>query len=131
MIYLFSMNIEKRNEKIRSSQLSAKELSEKYGISYERVRQIIRNDKEKQVKRLLYISKEYSKNVSKIIETDMNKEVRRLSSKGRNKIIIIQKIIFIRTLKDKYGMSLYRIAKLFGNNYGTIFHLYKKVGVKI
>lgn len=124
-------NIQKRNEKIKSSNLSIQELSDKYGISYERVRQIVRNDKERQLKRLLFITKEYKENVSRIIESDINKEVYRLSSKGRNKIIIIQKVIFIKTLKDKYGMSLYRIAKLFGNNYGTIAHLYKKVGIKI
>jgi len=125
------MNIQRRNLKIKESNLSKQELADKYGISYERIRQIIRNDKERQMKRLLYIAKEYKENVSKIIESDINKEVRRLSSKGRNKIIIIQKVIFIKTLKDKYGMSLYRIAKLFGNNYGTIAHLYKKVGIKI
>jgi len=125
------MNIKTRNEKIKESNLSMQELADKYGISYERIRQIIRNDKERQKKRIVYISREYKENVSRIIESDINKEVHRLSSKGRTKIIIIQKIIFIKTLKDKYGMSLYRIAKLFGNNYGTIAHLYKKVGIKI
>jgi len=125
------MNIKQRDEKIKNSDLSIQELADKYKISYERVRQIIRNDKERQKKRFLFIAREYKQNVSKIIETDINKEVHRLTSKGRNKIIIVQKIIFIKTLKDKYGMSLYRIAKLFGNNYGTIAHLYKKVGIKI
>lgn len=125
------MNIKKRNEKIKESNLSMQELADKYGISYERIRQIIRNDKQKQKERIVHVAAEYRMNVHEIIQNDMNKEVHRLKSKGRNRIIIIQKIIFIKTLKDDYGMSLYRIAKLFGNNYGTIAHLYKKVGIKI
>jgi len=125
------MNIQQRNQRIKDSNLSIQELANKYKISYERVRQILRDDKERQIKRFLFIAKEYQENVSKIIETDINKEIQRLKSKGRNKIIIIQKVIFIKTLKDTYGMSLYRIAKLFGNSYGTIIHLYKKVGIKI
>lgn len=124
------MNIKQRNALIISSTLSIEELSKKYKISYERVRQIIRNDKEKQKERFVKIGKEYQKNVCKIIESDINKEIKRLSSKGRGKIIILQKVILIKTLKDKYKMSLYRIAKLFGNNYGTILHLYKSYNLK-
>ena len=124
------MNIKQRNALIISSTLSIEELSKKHKISYERVRQIIRNDKERQKKRFVEIGKEYQKNVCKIIESDVNKEIKRLSSKGRGKIIILQKVILIKTLKDKYKMSLYRIARLFGNNYGTIAHLYKSYNLK-
>lgn len=130
MISLFSMNINKRNDKIKSSKLSIQELSDKYGISYERVRQIIRKNKNADKQKFVTIAKEYQKNVYKIIETDINKEIKRLSNKGRNKFIILQKVILIRALKNHYKMSLYRIAKLFGNNYGTILHLYKSYNLK-
>lgn len=124
------MNIKKRDQRIKDSSLSIQELSDKYGISYERIRQIVRNDRGRQLKRFVSVGIEYKKNVCSIIESDLNKEIHRILSKGRNKIIIIQKVILIKTLKDKYKMSLYRIAKLFGNNYGTIAHLYKSSKLK-
>lgn len=124
------MNIKKRDERIKSSNLSIQELSDKYGISYERIRQIVKNDRGRQLKRFVSVEIEYKKNVCSIIESDLNKEIHRILSKGRKKIIIIQKVILIKTLKDKYKMSLYRIAKLFGNNYGTITHLYKSRKLK-
>lgn len=130
MIFHFSMNIKKRDQRIKDSSLSIQELSDKYGISYERIRQIVRNDRGRQLKRFVSVGIEYKKNVCSIIESDLNKEIHRILSKGRNKIIIIQKVILIKTLKDKYKMSLYRIAKLFGNNYGTIAHLYKSSKLK-
>ena len=130
MIFLFNMNIKQRNEKIKSSKLSIQKLSDKYGISYERIRQIIRSDKNADKKKFVKIAKEYQKNVHQVIQTDLNKEIKRLSNKGRNKFIILQKVILIRTLKNDYKMSLYRIAKLFGNNYGTILHLYKSYNLK-
>ena len=115
------MNIKTRNEKIKESNLSMQELADKYGISYERIRQIIRNDKERQKKRIVYISREYKENVSRIIESDINKEVHRLSSKGRTKIIIIQKPNYLWLVrrpeaKINHRQSPKRRLKIFPSN---------------
>lgn len=118
------MYIKTRNSRIRNSKLSIKELSKKYSISYERVRQIIHNNEEREKLQILKIKNQYQKQIKNIIRTYLQQEIKRLSNKGRKKIIIIQKVILIRSLKDDFNYSFAKIARLFKNDYTTIYHLY-------
>lgn len=118
------MKIKTRDNRIKESNLSIKEISLKYDISYERARQIIRNERNKKIQYYETIRVEYAKQVDKLIQNNLQQEIKRLSNKGRTKEIIIQKIILIRVLRDNYFYPFIQIAKLFNNNYHTIRHLY-------
>jgi hypothetical protein len=118
------MKIQNRNKKIRSSRLSTRKLAKKYHLSCSRIRQIIQRVDDRNKLSYQKIQKEYSKKVKSLIENNLNQEIKRLSDKGRCKKIIIQKVILIRCLKDVYGFSLHKIARLFKNHHSTIGHLY-------
>lgn len=119
------MLIRTRNKRIQKSKLSIKEIAERYSISYERVRQIKLNLEQKEKEQVEKIRKEYQKQVKNIIRENLPQEIKRLSNKGRNKKIIIQKIILIKSLRNDFNFSFIRIAKLFKNDYSTIRHLYQ------
>ena len=121
------MKISTRNNRIQKSKLSIKKLSLKYNLSYERTRQIVQNHKQREKDYILKIKKEYSKNVKKIVDNNLQQEIKRLSNKGRNKKIIIQKVILIQCLKNNFGYSFLQIARLFKNDYTTIRHLYSQL----
>jgi len=118
------MKITTRDSRIKELNLSIKEISLKYNISYERARQIVRNERAKKLQYYKTIQVEYTIQVDKLIQNNLQLEIKRLSNKGRTKEIIIQKIILIRSLRDNYFYPFIQIAKLFNNNYHTIRHLY-------
>jgi transcriptional regulator with XRE-family HTH domain len=120
------MKIETRNNRIKTSKLSITELAKRYGVSYERARQIRKGEEERRLKQIEKIRKEYKKNVNELIRNNLTSEIKRLSNKGRQKKIIIQKTILIKALKDNFNYSITNIAKLFKNDHTTIMYLYLK-----
>src|SRR3990167_6743832 len=115
------MKIKIRNKRIKSSKLQIKELAKKYNLSYERIRQIRLAKKETHSK----VKSEYEKRVKQIVRRGLLKEIERLTGKGRQRKIIIQKKILIKCLRDQYHFSFPQIGKLFKNDHTTIIHLYK------
>jgi len=118
------MKIQIRNNRIKKSKSTIKDIAKKYGFSYERARQIKLDLEQKEKQQVEKIRKEYQKQVKNLIREDLPQEIKRLSNKGRSKKIIIQKVILIRSLRDNFNFTFSRIAKLFKNDYSTIRHLY-------
>jgi hypothetical protein len=101
------------------------DISEKYNVSYERVRQIVRvrkprNDYEK-------IKTTYQNNIAKILKNNFEQEIERLKIKNRNKEIVIQKVILVKYLVDHYEYTISQVARLLNMHHTTIVHLYNKV----
>ncbi len=122
------MTINERNKRIvqLAKMMPLHLIAKKYGISYERVRQVTNGVSYKPDEFFTKVKTQYAKNVHTILKRNFYAEIKRLSQSNRKKETIIQKTILISTLKHDYGFTLNAIARLFNNDHTTILNLYNK-----
>lgn len=102
---------------------SLREIGEQYGISGERVRQIIKG--EGRVDYVLMVEKEYAEKVGDILKKNFKREIRRLSTPDRRQEIVAQRRAVVRELYDNYGYSFPAIGRLLNRDHSSIINLYK------
>jgi len=132
-------NLKERLRKItllRKKGSTLKEIGDAFGISQERVRQLITQKKYKKcfshhIKFLILcpyceIKNSYLKILSRIIKNSRSLlyEAKRLSELDRKKVSIIQKAIFIKTVKNSLHYSFNKIARLLKKHHSSIINLY-------
>lgn len=103
------------------------EIGKKFGISGERVRQVIQGEERKESK-LKYVQEQYIKNLDKILKANLFDEIERLSGRDRSADIVMQRRALVRKLKDEYGFSFREIAFVLKRDHTTIIHLYYERG---
>jgi transcriptional regulator with XRE-family HTH domain len=104
--------------------LTLEQIGSKYGITGERVRQIITGDERKE--RYGKIQKEYTRHIQRIIDDHLLEEIERLSKPDRTKELVMQRSGLIKVLHDKYGFNFSQLGTLFQRDHKTISNLYKK-----
>ncbi len=120
----------KRNKeiiKLRKKNNTLHVIALKYGISSERVRQILNTDKFPKYKiRELKKYEEYLKKIKILMRKNLMQEIIRLSKPDRRNKTVIERIVLIKILKDEYRFSFSKIGFLLNKDRTTISHNYKK-----
>lgn len=123
-------------KELRKQGLTLQEIGhrENPSLSAERIRQILLNVKYKfcrihntrflLVCQYCYHKKLYAKNLRKLKDDYIQVEGKRLSTKDRSLYLTIQRVLFIRKIKDKKKMSFGEIAKLLHRDHSSILNLY-------
>lgn len=138
------MNRLKEIKKLRSKGLTYREIGKKYGISIERVRQILnppvykfcKKHNRKYIKICVYCEtiKKYEDFLSlmayndwwNVNENEINKELKRLSKIDRSKKTTIERVMFIKKAINSFGKGKVELAKLLKRHRTTINYLYEK-----
>lgn len=132
------MDYKKRNKEIHRLKIkegkSLRQLADKYGITRERVRQIV--DKiEKPPKKCHKHDNKYTnecryclieEQYKMISRLDIKTEIEYVKQHGREKDTILRKQLLIGRLIDKEKLSIRKVGYLLDNDHTTILHHYKK-----
>lgn len=120
--------------KLRTQGLTLAKIGKKFGITQERVRQILKNEKNFCAKHQKFfmdecpyckVEKEFKEYISKL-DLKALKNIIRTFPTRRNLKIIIEKEILIKRLRDKFKLTYREIGELFKNDHTTIMRMYKK-----
>lgn len=125
----------KEIKELREQKKSLRFISDVFGVSYERIRQIVR-EKEKaycsyhnknfaRKCRLCVVETKYLKKLSNI-SSDLMSEIKRLSKQDRDEELVTERMILVFQLKYTFNLSVNNIAKLLGRHHSTIINLLKK-----
>ncbi len=101
------------------------EIGAAFGLSAERVRQVINHDIELENAAFESSLQKYESNLEKLNYNDLFKEVARLASYDRRKKPVEERRILMVFLKGKYGFSLMRLAHLFHRDHTSVLNLIK------
>lgn len=120
-------------KKLRKKGLKLHEIGEKFQITSERVRQILKDDlkycdihSKNYSDKCLYCKteKEYKKRINSLIKDNLLEEIKRLSFQDRRKETVIERKMLIKKLKDRYGFNLHEIGRLLCRDHTSIANLY-------
>ncbi len=126
----------KRIQRMREDGMTLEEIGSIEKVTKERIRQILSPVKYKtckihKIKYLVnchycYWKKLYSENLKKLPDSHIEIEGKRLSIQDRNLNLVIQRVLFIRKLRDKKKMKWREIAELLKRDRSSITNLYFK-----
>lgn len=118
-----------RDDKIKEirekKSLTLQSIGTKYGLTGERVRQIINNVDQKKQERYTKIQSDYTKHIQNIIDDHLLEEIERLSKPDRSYELIVQRSALIKVLHDKYEFSFRQLGVLFQRSHRAIINLYR------
>ncbi len=119
--------MEKRNNTIKKEyqQGSLKQIAKKFNLSPERIRQIVSEYRTANIPRNV-LEKEYKKNIVDILLHELIQESVRLSYKKRDTEYVVQRQIFIHTLKKIFGLPFTEIGFLLQRDHSSIMNLYNQ-----
>ena len=101
-----------------------KQIGDKYGLTGERVRQIINNEPNKIKNEYLEVISSYEKILKSIKTLDnAESEIRRLSRQDRRKKIVIQRRLLVQFLHKQFGLSKLKLAKMFSRDHTSVINL--------
>ncbi len=138
------MEVAKRNEEIRKMRrprFTLRQIGNKFGITSERVRQILLRMRRKyeQCRRhgVLYFGtcrhcineKSYKKKL-RDMGPEIKAEIARLAVKGRTGEMVQERNLLIQHLVEKKGFSFSRVAQLLHRSHSTISKTYKRFGAR-
>lgn len=119
-----------RDQKIKEIReqktLTLESIGNKYGITGERVRQILNDTDLKRKQRYSKIQYDYITHIKSIIDDHLLEEIERLSKPDRSKELVVQRSALIKTLHDKYDFSFRQLGILFERDHSTIINLYRQ-----
>jgi len=132
------MKLEERKKKIealRAKGLTYEKIGEQFGITKERIRQILtfkveycERHKRKFIGTCIYCKTEdeYVKKVKSILRENIFDQIFLLIPHTRKREVVMKRSAVIRALKDNYHFKFSEIAKLMERDLSTIKYLYKK-----
>ena len=130
------MVIFKRNSKIiemRNKGVTLKEISVKFKLSEERVRQIVTNETNYCLKHDLSFShmcelcnyeREWEETFSKMALKDMVNEGKRIAKLKQKKWEVSQKRMYVIIMRNKFSYSFAGLGRLLKKDHSTIMNLY-------
>lgn len=126
-------------QRLREKGMKLREIGKRFGITQERVRQIlcsgIKTSICKKHPKIHFIEKcrlckvEEDRKKFKVLLKESSKqsildEIRRLQGRGRTKNSVLRRCLLVRLLRDKYKLSFLFIGRLLNRHYSTIIHYY-------
>jgi hypothetical protein len=122
-------------KKLRGRKWTLKRIGDRYGVTSERIRQILNKKKSKYCEKhkVQFVTKckhcfqeaNYKKVVKGTIKKhNLEKEIARLSKKDRRGEIVVQRKLLIKKLHDELHMSFNEISRLLKRHHTTIAWLY-------
>ncbi len=120
-------NRDKEIKALRKKNNTLQVIALKYGISDERVRQILNHGSIPSSRvRELQRQKEYLDKIEILMKKNIMSEIIRLSKQDRTKDIALERAILIKLLRNEYEFSFNQIGFLLNRDHTTVIHNYHK-----
>lgn len=123
--------MDKRNYRIKELRLLQKKpyktIADEYGLTVERVRQIVKEEDKEQARRDVEerYKKKFNENLSSI---QLAREIEELSKQDRRRKTVIKRRILVRYLYDVLELPFFQIATLLDRDHTSIRNLYFEDG---